>query len=338
MTGGRRSLFKIIVFCLGLCVVLIGFELLLRVAGHAPWKYAVLDRHEPTVHEPDPILGWRNKEGVYTMPPYVRGGEATHVTFLNHGRRATGPHNHGAKKEVIIVGDSFTQGWAISDAETYSWKLQQRYPSMKVYNYGTGGYGTYQSLLVLEQELPRLESPALVLYGFFSQHEIRNVADDKWLRTLSRYSKRAHVFLPYATADDDGKLVRHSPERFLVLPLHERSATIAGIERLYMWIAAYRRREQRKLVTESLLMEMNKLCEKYGARFVTVILHAEDDISSYYKSRLEKSHIEFIDCNYPLTEEMRVPGEGHPNGRMNSLWAQCIQRGLGDRIAVHESH
>ena len=69
LTGRRRSLFTIIVLCLGVCVVLIGLELLLRVTGHTPWKYMVLDRNEPTVHEPDSILGWRNKEGVYYSGP-----------------------------------------------------------------------------------------------------------------------------------------------------------------------------------------------------------------------------------------------------------------------------
>ena len=38
-----------------------------------------------------------------------------------------------------------TQGWAIDDNETYPWKLQKRYPSLNVLNYGTGGYGSYQS-------------------------------------------------------------------------------------------------------------------------------------------------------------------------------------------------
>jgi hypothetical protein len=329
LTGRKRSLFTIIVLCLGVCVVLIGFELLLRVTGHAPWKYKVLDRHEPTVHEPDSILGWRNKEGVYTVPPYVRGGEAIHVTFLEHGRRATGPRNHDAKKEVVILGDSFTQGWAISDAETYSWKLQQRYPSLKFYNYGTGGYGTYQSLLVLERELPRLESPALVIYGFFSHNEVRNVADDGWLRILSSYSKRAHVFLPYGSVDHDGRVVRHAPERYVALPFHENSATVAYIENLYMRMTAHGRGEYKRAVTEAILVEINRLCAKYNAKFIVTILNAEDDTRAHYKAFLERSRIPLIDCNYPLTEQMRVPGEGHPNGHMNSLWAECIQEKLG---------
>ena len=318
--------------CLGVCVVLIGLELLLRVTGHTPWKYVVLDRNEPTVHEPDPILGWRNKEGAYTVPSYVRGGDAIDVTFLEHGRRVTGPRNHDAKEDFIIVGDSFTQGWAISDAETYSWKLQQRYPSMKIHNYGTGGYGTYQSLLVLEQQLPRLESPALVIYGFFSHNEVRNVADHEWLRILSSYSKRAHVNLPYGSVDDDGRLVRHDPERYVALPFREHSAMVAYIENLYMRMTARGRGESQRAVTEAILLEIDRLCAKYNAKFIVTILNADEDTTAHYKAFLERSRIPLFDCNYPLTEQMRVPGEGHPNGHMNSLWAECIQEKLGTPV------
>ncbi len=334
----KSILFPITTFCLCLVFVLICSEIILRSTGHTPWRYQVIDSNEPTVHEPDPVLGWCNKEGKYTVPPYVWAGEPTYLTFLDYGLRATGPRESDAQHEFIVVGGSFTQGWAISDAETYPWKLQQYYPQMKVLNYGTGGYGTYQSLLVLERELPRMKSPVLVVYGFFSHHEVRNVADDGWLRLLSSYSHRGHVYLPYTTVDNDGELVRHPPEGYLALPFREGLATIAYLEKLYMWITAHRREAQKRIVTEKLLVEMRELCKKYGSKFVTVLLNADDDISNYYKDRLEKSHVRFIDCHYPLTTEMRVPGEWHPNGRMNSLWAQCIQSALGDQIILQEHH
>ncbi len=38
--------------------------------------------------------------------------------------------------------------------------------------------------------------------------------------------------------------------------------------------------------------------------------------------------IRVIDCTYPITREMKVEGEGHPNGQMNTRWAKCIADGL----------
>lgn len=110
MTIKKRVVFPVILLCVCAAVILVCCEILLRVTGHTPWRYGVLDRNEPTVHEPDSILGWRNKKGSYTIPPYLRGGEAIHLTFLEHGRRATGRLNRDGRKKLILVGGSFTQG------------------------------------------------------------------------------------------------------------------------------------------------------------------------------------------------------------------------------------
>ena len=42
----------------------------------------------------------------------------------------------------------------------------------------------------------------------------------------------------------------------------------------------------------------------------------------------EKTHLSYMDCAYDIKEEMKVPGEGHPNGEMHSLYAECIARAL----------
>jgi hypothetical protein len=40
--------------------------------------------------------------------------------------------------------------------------------------------------------------------------------------------------------------------------------------------------------------------------------------------------VDFVDCAFPLPAAMQVPGDGHPNGRMNARWADCI----GARLAA----
>lgn len=127
-------------------------------------------------------------------------------------------------------------------------------------NYGTGGYGTYQSLLVLEQEFSRFERPALVIYEFFAHHEVRNVADNEWLRILSSYSRRAHGSVPYGTVDGEDRLIRHAPEKYMQLPFRERLATVAYVENLYMRVTASGRGGGNRPVTTALLEEMNWLC------------------------------------------------------------------------------
>ncbi len=343
---------KLLTAAVTLCALALALalgEAVLRMAGRKPWFYYKKDTNEPTMHEPDSVLGWRNKPGEYLVPAYSKKGDDVHLTFLEDGRRATGtpaagtpaagtpaagtpaagtPAAGDGSRELVVVGGSFTQGWAISDHETYAWKLQEKYPSLEVLNYGTGGYGTYQSLLVLERELPRLGSPALVLYGFIRHHEERNIGAVDWLRELSRYSRRGHVFVPYVMWDEKRGLVRYPPERYPAWPFRESLASVAVSEYAYMKVKA-RGRAHEQFVTQQVILEMKKLAERFGAEFVTVLLKAEKRTKKSYERFFRRRSIRNVDCAFLLVQKMRVQGEGHPNGEMNSRWADCIAEEIG---------
>jgi len=330
----KTKTFSIILLFLSVVFSVFLLEAVLRLIGYSPWTPVGLESNEPTIHEPDPTLGWKNKEGKYVVPAYDSSGQEIHITFLAHGQRLTKAKEIASNKEFVIVGGSFTQGMAIDDNETYAWKLQIQYPSFDVLNYGTGGYGSYQSLLVLEKELLRLTSPVIVLYGFIQHHEDRNVASYGWLNQLSQLSRRGHVFLPYGTLEEDTRLARHSPERYLVLPLRKSLATVVLIEKAYMSIKTKHRHSQKRLVTEQVLLEMKRITEQYGATFVPVLLQVDREAKRHYKKFFQTHNFRDIDCVFPLTPELKVPGEGHPNGKMNSLWAECIASALGDQREI----
>jgi hypothetical protein len=61
----KRILFILLIVFMVLSISIAISELLLRLTGHTP----KISNEWPTV-EPDPILGWKNREGVFTMPPY----------------------------------------------------------------------------------------------------------------------------------------------------------------------------------------------------------------------------------------------------------------------------
>ncbi len=323
---------NMVTLLVSIILALILSECLLRAFGRNPWSYKSLDSNEPTMHAPDPVLGWRNKNGNYIVPPYHWAGKPIHITFQENGQRRTGVESTKAEGDIVIVGGSYTQGWAVSDNETYAWKLQQKYPSLKVVNYGTGGYGSYQSLLVLEQELPRMTSPKFVLYGFTDLHEERNVASHVWLRMLSEYSMRGHVNVPFATLDGNNGLVRHPPEGYLALPFRESLSLIHTIEQTYMKIKTRRRFKQKRKVTEAILLQMMNVTKEYDVTLVVVLLRAQNKTKSHYIDFFKRNNIQFIDSVYPMPNEMRVPGDGHPNGKLHSLWAQRISNDLNEQI------
>ena len=79
--------------------------------------------------EPDPVLGWRVKSGQFIVPAYSGNGPGIRMTFLSGGRRVTELGSPLPGREVVaLVGGSYTQGWAISDDETFPWRLQQAHP------------------------------------------------------------------------------------------------------------------------------------------------------------------------------------------------------------------
>ena len=147
-------------------------EACLRFLGYGPFS-PVVHPNEQLIHTPDPILGWKNREGAYFVPPYSPGEKEINYTFFSDGSRATSAQQDGSPKSddgLIVVGGSFSRGFAISDENTFACKLQERFPFLSVVNYGTAGYGTYQSLLILEQALPNIEAPKFIVYGFFHGH------------------------------------------------------------------------------------------------------------------------------------------------------------------------
>lgn len=334
MTSKKTAFVGIVIF-LATVVALALVEGILRLMGHTPNAHRSKGQHEePTMHEPDPILGWRNKKGHYLITPYHPSGSMIEVNFLDHGQRRTSGQRNLLSREIVVVGCSFTQGWAISDNETYAWKLQDKYPSWNVLNYGTGGYGTYQSLLVLERELPRLPSPKIILYGFIGNHENRNVAPDTWLASLASLPKRGHIAVPFATFDEDrDALVRHPPTSYISFPLRESLAAAALTEQAYMKALTMRRYAQRQVVTERLVLDMNNVAKKFNARLTVVILSADEKKTLHYTKFFANNNVAFIDCTlglktHKLPEDMKVPGEGHPNEKMNTRWAQCISDSL----------
>jgi len=319
------------VFATGL--VFAGAEILLRASGREPWRPHFVDPAQPVIFQPDSVLGWRHKEGEYRFPAFSPLGKAVRMRFEADTSRSTGAGPGAGSGTIATLGCSFTEGFAVSDHETYAWKLQERFPSLRIRNYGHGGYGTYQSLLLLEQVLSQQPAPRLALYGFFEGHEIRNVATADWLEMLSMMARRhSTISVPYATLREDGGIVRHPPEPYPLWPLRERSAAIAFLQHGYARWAARSRTSQRAAVTERLLLEMKSACKASGTDFAVVFLYMNDENKARYSELLRKHEVAFADCAQPLLPAFQVPADGHPNEKLHAIWANCISEVIRARL------
>jgi len=305
---------------LGLALSLALAEVALRALGERPWVELPMKPGEPVMYEPDPVLGWRAKPGAYTYPVL---GLPIRQTILADGSRATGRRAAAPEARVVVLGDSFAQGWGLDDEASLPWRIQQARPQLEVVNLATSGYGTYQSLLRLERLFEQGLPADLVLYALTELQEERNVANPRWLHDLQRVSRRGTVAVPYATLGPAGGLLRHPPTSYPAWPLRTRLALVAWGQRVFEEWGGAGRLEQRHAVTGRLVLAMDALCRERGAALLAAVLWAPQT-REFYVGELGRAGVATVDCALELTPELSIPGDGHPNAAATERWRDCL--------------
>jgi hypothetical protein len=298
-----------------------GGEIVARVSSVGPRE--AVPNPNPWAQE-HPVLGWANRVG--SIPSREKGHAL--MTFWADGRRASRPDPGIAEDQlkVVLVGGSFTQGYGVRDEQTFAWMLDEAFPDLALENYGSGGYGTYQSLLVLEQLLPtQAIPPGLVIYGFMSHHADRNVQTHAWLEALQDIAGQRFAS-PYVELRD-GILDRHPPASIRNWPLERNSALVHAWHAGWHRWALQDRDAQRVPATIALLLEMNELVRRSGSRLLVAILH-EVRHPRIFESRSLARRVDIVNCSHPKglfrSPELRVGGTGHPNEKLHAHWAGCI--------------
>ena len=198
---------------------------------HVGLKYKEEWPAEGLVNRSKIELSLKTKEGVYDFPPHTQNGNYTKFTILKDGNRYSGKGTTNIKGDIIFLGGSFTQGWAVNDEETFSYLFQKKLADFRVKNYGVNAYGSFQSLLMLEEILKKNRNVKLVIYCYIWYHETRNYGNATWIQVLNKIKPLYHVALPYARLDKNNNLIRHKPIKYFKLPLREYSVLITKIEK-----------------------------------------------------------------------------------------------------------
>lgn len=275
-----------------------------------------------------PTLGWVNRPGVHLS---WDTGNAP-MTFWLDGRRATRAAPDApaeAHAQVALIGGSFTQGYGVVDEHAFGWLLDARFPGLGVDNYGTGGYGTYQSLLLLEQLFRQADfRPSLVIYGFAAFHGERNVGAYRHVVTLR--TQVGERLAPPHVLIAEGELTHRDPSYIRGWPLEDRSALVSLVHLSQLRWTLRGREEQIEPVTQRLLARMDRLAQDRGARLLVAILEGQSDHREGYApySRfLRDQGIASMDCTHPEYGDdprLRLGGSGHPSPVLHAAWADCI--------------
>ncbi len=117
--------------------------------------------------EHDPDLGWRHRPGLSHRDMYGPGRTLTINAQGLRAQREYGPRASGAPRRVVCVGDSFTLGYGVDDAQTWPAQLERALSGWEALNMGQGGYGIDQAWLWYRRDSAAIEHE-LVLFAFIA--------------------------------------------------------------------------------------------------------------------------------------------------------------------------
>lgn len=291
----------------------------LRTIGYPNWLGT---GDMPSFQEADSELGWTNRPGKYLL---TVDGLVVHIAIAEDGTRVTSHHPPaGASSDVAVLGDSFVYGYGLSDGETFPWKLQDAFPGWNFRNYGVPRWGTSQSYLQMKKILRSGDPPALFIYLFNVFHETRNIGEPVWMR-VNTAREGSDLNFPYFRIGPDGELVEHRSPGLTIPPLGRLSRLVILADELWNLTLAKSRLSEAREVTKKLLVRMENEARKAGSKFLVVPFAGDAEQFRDYEELAMSDAVRMHDCSTPLSqlERFQLP-DGHPNGAMNSILAECI--------------
>jgi hypothetical protein len=249
LVASRRVVHKgyLIIVPLCLIVLLAGAEL---IAGMA------LSRGRSPLRRTSESTGWETTPNVrltYTNPAFG----LVRVTTGPHGFRRWDRFDPGAIR-VFAIGDSYTEALQVSDGQAWFDHLARLAPTVSIFAYGTGGYGTLQEYMMLDRHVDsirpdvivwQLSANDLINNDFFL--ETKNPAGSRMTRPFFENGRIVNRFPSASEAVRYSRLVRFISARMAMLQGHGFSPASIATER-----TKYPRDLERAIATTGSLMKL----------------------------------------------------------------------------------
>jgi hypothetical protein len=271
--------------------------------------------------QPDPDLGWT----VSRSPAYAA---LEHIPYRinSQGFRDSDDFSSLAQKRrgrrhVVMLGDSFTFGVHLQEAETSPAFLSQRLgPDWRVFNLGVAGYGIDQMVLSYEKYRAALQ-PDVVVLAFI---------DEDIDRVFEAFRPAEGLPKPSFEVVKGELRTRHPYKETFLDSLLYRSR-IANV----IYSGWYRPRESVRIST-ALLRRLAEETSGYGEKLILVrypLIEQVDGRAVYREYPFQKVLADYR-VNYvePLgvlrksgdPRELYLVGDEHPTGKANRLVADTI--------------
>lgn len=182
----RVMLINVIVFLALIFLIEAGFRLYFAITDRVPphgdlsvvreWKWVKSRMQEGKVNfdsrfQYDAEMGWKNAFNIDVKPEF-QGRIRTNSVGMRNDQDFTEKPAPG-RPRLMIVGDSYSFGFGVSNEETYAYELARLMPNWDVMNLAVSATGTDQHYLMYER-LGQKYQPDIVLLGFYVLDYNRN--------------------------------------------------------------------------------------------------------------------------------------------------------------------
>ena len=326
----RNLTINLIITIISILFALLLVELFLRFNGQGPWGSLDDNRNDPTLNKPSIKLGWIPKQGKYFFEPFSEEGEKFEINILPDGSRKVSflKEKKPQMSKMIFLGGSVTLGWGVNDDQTFTSQLQKKIQNYEIKNFSVGGYGTYQAFLRLEEIIKNNDRVEIVILSYLPHHSIRNIGSEFWLRTLTKYSKRGYVSLPYASMNENNELIRKEPVTYLKLPLMDNLSIVNKVSKRIMQSKLKDNEKKAIPVTNLIFRDMRDYLKEKNIKLIVLNLSDSQDVLEPYIKTLKANNIDTINCNFRQTEKLTIKGDGHPNHILHAKYSNCINENL----------
>ncbi|HEV8375844.1 MAG TPA: hypothetical protein VGR38_06360 [Candidatus Polarisedimenticolia bacterium] len=270
----------------------------------------------------DPLLGWSYIPDLSTVQRFGSAGRPVGITFDSMGTRVAAPgvRHDPAKPTLLFAGCSYTFGHGLPFEETFVGRLSSMpgFPYQAI-NLGVQGYGTDQSLLSLQQVLPRFNTK-VVVYTFLLDHVKRNDnSDRRFIFPKARFPGTK----PRFALGGDGTLHKVSEAHRYdeILDCH-----LCDLLELF-WTRFGP--EPSIELTRALVRKMKEYVESKGAVFVLVLWTSphrmeEGRLAQMLFPGTKMNAVDIGAGAPPAFGQWMIPGETHPDARAHAYAAERI--------------
>ncbi len=173
-----NTLGKIGTVLVAVVIAVAAAEWILRLEG---WGVDPAPEHAHLLRY-DETIGWTKIPKGSVVYRYA--GRRIHETSNSFGGRGREPGDFG--RRVLFLGDSFCEGYLVSDGDVFSSVLEKLEPGLAAINLGVAGYSTDQEYLLYQRDGARLNPQAVVLLFF---------DNDVWFNSvMQEYRARKPMF------------------------------------------------------------------------------------------------------------------------------------------------